>query len=77
MNPAKQKYFDYVAKEIFELAKLKHPDDVNLQRLYMIGFLRAQLAEAAYSDSRVFANFKQRVADAKKPVKTNPHYGQK
>lgn len=66
MNPAKLKYHDYIANEIFLLARIKHPDDVNLQRLYMIGFLRAQLMEAAYNDSKVFANFKQRVDDARK-----------
>lgn len=67
MNPAKQKYLDYIGKEVFELAKIKHPDDVNLQRLYMIGFMRAQLMEACYYDTKILDNFKRTVDQARKP----------
>lgn len=66
MEPGKQKYLDYIGKELKLLAELKYPNDPNLQRIYIMGFSRAQLMEACYSDTKIFANFKAAVEAARK-----------
>jgi len=41
-----------------ELAVSKYPNNPQLQMLYTIGFLQAQLARACHTDSRVYTDFK-------------------
>jgi hypothetical protein len=43
------------------MAVRKYPNNPQLQMLYTIGFLQAQLAQACLTDSRVYSNFVQAV----------------
>jgi len=54
-------YQQYIRKQLLERAVRKYPNDTQLQMLYTIGFLQAQLATAMYNDTHVAYGFKQQV----------------
>jgi len=47
-----------IRSTLLELAVSKYPNNPQLQMLYTIGFLQAQLARACHTDSRVYTDFK-------------------
>ena len=77
MNPAKEKYLKYVQTTLMELAQEQYPDDKGLQRIFLIGFMYAQLAEAMYADSYALKRFQTCTEQTKKRIKTNQRYGRK
>ena len=77
MDPTKERYLRYVQSTLMELAQEQYPGDTNLQRIFLIGFMYAQLAEAMYADSYAYKRFNDCVDKTKKRTKTNPRYGRK
>lgn len=77
MDPTKERYLKYVQTTLMELAREQYPGDTNLQRIFLIGFMYAQLAEAMYADSYAVNRFKSCVDKTKKRTKTNPRYVRK
>lgn len=72
MDPAKERYLKYVQSELMNLAKEQYPTDPNLQRIFLIGFMYAQLAEAMYADSYAVNRFKDCVENTRKKRKRLP-----
>ena len=57
----KERYKKWIENELVAIAADKYPGDKNLQQIYQIGFLRAQLTEAMYADSHVESRFRAMV----------------
>jgi hypothetical protein len=60
-------YRSWVREDLLELAAAKYPNNPQLQMLYQIGFLQAQLAQHMYNDSAVSQSFRSAVEQAKNP----------
>ena len=60
-----KKVIDYIQREVSAVAKQKYPDDLQLQWIYISGFITAQLAQAVENDNRVISQFKEAVQSAK------------
>ena len=60
MKPHKQQLVDHIAASIDSICPYT---DAAGQRLYHIGFLQAQLAEAMLDDSRHYHRFSQRIRE--------------
>lgn len=58
-------YQEYIRRQLVAIAASKYSHDDNLQLVYQIGFLQAQLADAMYNDSRVADRFKMSIEQAK------------
>lgn len=52
-------YRDYIRTELLERAAERYPNNTQLQMLYQIGFLQAQLAAAIRADNYNYLRFKQ------------------
>lgn len=56
-----QDYQDYIQRTLFKRASELHPGRPDLQRMYVIGFLQGQLAQAFHGDSQCYYRFKTAV----------------
>ena len=57
----KKEYQLYIRRQVLERAVRLYPNDTQLQMLYTIGFLQAQLADAMYNDTNVAYGFRQQI----------------
>ena len=60
-----KKTIDYIQREVMAVAKLKYPDNEQLQWIYIYGFMTSQLANAVDIDSSVIYKFKAAIQSAK------------